>query len=236
MTKLKLGVLISGRGTNLQALIDACADPDYPAEIVLVISNVADAYGLSRAQRAGIATETIEHTRFRRREKFEKAVDAELEKAGVELVCLAGFMRLLQADFVSRWHDKMINIHPSLLPSFRGLNTHQRALDEGVRVAGCTIHFVRQDADNGPIIAQAAVPVTPGMSAAELERRVLESEHRIYPMAVRLIAEKRATIENDVVHVTGVEFPEQALLNPAAAPERRAEARDDSVSLVTVKS
>ncbi len=236
MTKLKLGVLISGRGTNLQALIDACSDPDYPAEIALVISNVADAYGLSRAQRAGIATETIEHIRFRRREKFEKAVDAELEKAGVELLCLAGFMRLLQADFVSRWHDKMINIHPSLLPSFRGLNTHQRALDEDVRIAGCTIHYVREDMDNGPIIAQAAVPVTPGMSAADLERRVLESEHRIYPMVVRLIAEKRVTIENDVVQITGVDFPEQALLNPAAAPERRAEARDDTVSLATVKS
>jgi len=215
MSKLKLGVLISGRGSNLQALIDACAAPDFPAEIALVLSNKADAFGLERAAKAGIATAVVSHRDYPGdKPAFEAAMDATLRESGVELVCLAGFMRLLSPWFVGQWHNALINIHPSLLPSFKGLDTHQRALDTGVRFHGCTVHYVRPEMDEGPIIAQAAVPVVPGDDAHRLADRVLESEHLLYPHAVRLIAESRARVDGDLVRIDGP-IPElAAVMNP----------------------
>lgn len=212
--KLAIGVLISGRGTNLQALIDACDAPDFPARIVLVISNVADAYGLSRAEAAGIPTAIVDHTGFEDRESFDKALDAALRKADVGLVCLAGFMRLLTPGFVAGWRDRMINIHPSLLPAFKGLNTHQQALDAGVAISGCTVHFVRTEMDTGPIIAQAAVPVLTGDDADRLAARILEMEHVIYPVAVRLIAEGRVRVVDEIAVVDDGAPSREALINP----------------------
>jgi phosphoribosylglycinamide formyltransferase-1 len=197
MARLKLGILISGRGSNLQALIDACAAPDFPAEIALVISNKTDAAGLDRAKTAGIPARVITH----RGPDFEAALGGALRGAGVELVCLAGFMRVLSADFVARWPDRLINIHPSLLPAFPGLDTHRRALEAGVTTAGCTVHFVRAAVDAGPIILQAAVPVLPGDSEADLAARVLAEEHRLYPQAVRLIAEGRIRLKGEMVEI-----------------------------------
>lgn len=212
---LKIGVLISGRGSNLQALIDACAAPDFPAEIALVLSNKADAYGLERAAAAGVSGTVVSHRDFPGDKRaFEEAMDARLRDAGVELVCLAGFMRLLSPWFVERWHDRLINIHPSLLPSFKGLDTHQRALDAGVRFHGCTVHYVRPEMDEGPIIAQAAVPVLPGDDADRLSARVLEAEHRLYPQALRLIAEGRTRVEQDRVLLSGPVPDLPTLVNP----------------------
>ncbi|AWJ91639.1 phosphoribosylglycinamide formyltransferase (plasmid) [Azospirillum baldaniorum] len=214
---LKVGVLISGRGSNLQALIDACAAPGFPADIALVLSNKADAYGLERATTAGVPVAVVSHRDFPGDKRaFEEAMDARLREAGVELVCLAGFMRLLSPWFVERWHDRMINIHPSLLPSFKGLDTHQRALDAGVRFHGCTVHYVRTEMDEGPIIAQAAVPVLPGDDADRLSARVLEAEHRLYPQALRLIAEGRARVENGRVALSGPAADLPTLINPPA--------------------
>ena len=215
MAKLKLGVLISGRGSNLQALIDATADPAFPAEIALVISNRADAGGLARAEAAGIATKVIPHKEFASREAFDTALDSALRQAGVGLVCLAGFMRLLTARFSQGWHDRLINIHPSLLPSFKGLDSHAQALAAGVRFSGCTVHFVRPEMDAGPIILQAAVPVHDGDDEEALAARILEAEHKCYPLAVRLIAEGRIRIVDEIVRVAAGEFAGAALLNPA---------------------
>ena len=194
-------MLISGRGSNLQALIDACAAPDFAAEIRLVLSNRRDAAGLARASQAGIPTQVIPHRDYATRDEFDAALDRALTAADIELVCLAGFMRLLGADFVARWHDRLINIHPSLLPEFRGLDTHARALAAGVRFAGCTVHYVRAAVDDGPIIVQRKVPVLPGDDEARLATRVLEAEHRAYPLALRLIAEKRVRIRDDRVEI-----------------------------------
>ncbi len=191
----KVAVLISGRGSNMQALVRACARPDYPAKIVLVLSNRADAAGLDFAREAGIATEVISHKDFPDRASFDAAMDAEIHRHGAGLVCLAGFMRLLDTVIIEAWRDRMINIHPSLLPSFRGLDTHERALEAGVKLAGCSVHFVRPDVDTGPIIAQAAVPVLPGDTPDSLAARILEQEHLIYPMALRLLAEGRVRVE-----------------------------------------
>lgn len=213
MSRLRLGVLISGRGSNLQALIDACADQGFPAEIVRVIANVPGAAGLDAAARAGLATAAIDHKAFPCREPFEAALTAELEAAGVQLVCLAGFMRLLTPGFVAHWRDRLINIHPSLLPAYRGLDTHARAIADGVRFSGCTVHFVRPDCDTGPIVIQAAVPVAPDDTPETLAARILVSEHRIYPEAVRLIATGRARVEGERVVVSGMEMPDAAI-NP----------------------
>jgi phosphoribosylglycinamide formyltransferase 1 len=212
--KLKLGVLISGRGSNLQALIDATADPAFPAEIALVISNRADAGGLARAEAAGIATKVIPHKEFANRQAFDAALDVALRQAGVGLVCLAGFMRLLTAGFSQGWHDRLINIHPSLLPSFKGLDSHAQALAAGVRFSGCTVHFVRPEMDAGPIILQAAVPVHDGDDEDALAARILEAEHKCYPLAVRLIAEGRISIVDEIVRVADGEFAGEASLNP----------------------
>lgn len=213
--RLRLGVLISGRGSNLQALIDACADPDFPAEIAVVLSNKADAYGLERARLAGLHTETVSPKGLGGREGHERAMDARLRAAGVELVCLAGYMRLLTPWFVQAWHDQMINIHPSLLPSFKGLHTHDAALAAGVRFHGCTVHYVRTEMDVGPIIVQAAVPVLPGDDADRLAGRVLLAEHQIYPLAVKAIAEGRTRIVNETVEIAAA-VPGSTSLNPSA--------------------
>jgi len=212
--KLKLGVLISGRGSNLQSLIDASANPDYPAEIALVISNVPDAKGLARCRQPNIATAVIDHKDFDDRGSFEEELDKTLRAQGVDLVCLAGFMRLLTDAFVKRWRDRLINIHPSLLPAFKGLNVHERAVEAGVRFAGCTVHYVRPAMDDGPIIVQAAVPVHPDDDADTLAARILGQEHRIYPLAVGLIAEGRVRVVGERVLIDGVRSPEGTLINP----------------------
>ena len=195
--KTRVGVLISGRGSNLQALIDAAKDPDYPAELVLVISNVPDVQGLDRAEEAGIPTCTINHKDFPSREAFEAALNDALDGAGVELLCNAGFMRLLTESFVSRWLNRHLNIHPSLLPAFKGLDTHARVLDAGARVSGCTVHFVRAAMDDGPIVAQAAVPVLPDDTEDDLAARVLAAEHRLYPHALRLVATGQVRVDGE---------------------------------------
>ena len=214
MARLRVGVLISGSGTNLQALIDDCARTGAASEIALVLSNRADAYGLTRAAEAGLPHRVIDHRRYGTRAAFERALTEALEASGVELVCLAGFMRVLTAEFVERWRDRLINIHPSLLPAFKGLDTHARAIEAGVRFSGCTVHFVRPEVDCGPIIVQAAVPVLPGDTAKSLAARVLREEHRCLPLAVRLVAQGRVSVvgERCVVDAAG---PGGALVNPA---------------------
>jgi phosphoribosylglycinamide formyltransferase-1 len=212
--RLRLGVLISGRGSNLQALIDAAAEPGFPAEIGLVLSNVADAYGLERAHAAAIPTAVIDHRAFSDRPSFEAAMTEALAAAGVDLVCLAGFMRLLTEAFVHTWWDRLINIHPSLLPAFRGLHVHERVIAHGARFTGCTVHFVRPEMDDGPIIVQAAVPVHEDDTADSLAARVLAEEHRIYPLAVRLHAEGRLAIADGRVRVAAAAHPAHALINP----------------------
>ena len=193
----KVAILISGRGSNMRALVEAARDPDYPAEIVVVISNRADAGGLRFAENSGIATAIVPHAGFSDRAAFDAALDAEIHRHGAEFICLAGFMRLLSEGFVEAWRDRMINIHPSLLPAFRGLDTHARALQAGVGQAGCTVHFVRADVDSGPIVDQATVPVLPGDSEDTLAARVLEQEHILYPKALRVVLEGRVRIEGD---------------------------------------
>jgi len=212
--RLRLGVLISGSGSNLQALIDACADPAYPAEIALVISNVAEAHGVERARRAGLPVVVLPHRNYASRDAFEAAIHAALCAHSVGLVCLAGFMRVLTAGFVEAWQGRMINIHPSLLPAFKGLHTHQQALDAGVRLHGCTVHFVEPALDDGPIVAQAAVPVAEDDTVATLAARVLAQEHRLYPLAVRLIALGRVTLAGRQVKTGGGISSTAALLNP----------------------
>ena len=193
--KKRVAVLISGRGSNMTALIEAAKAKDYPAEIVVVVSNRPDAAGLSRAQQAGIATALIDHTAFGKdREAFERALDMELQARRIDIVCLAGFMRLLTPWFVERWSGRMINIHPALLPQFKGLDTHRRALEAGVEEHGATVHFVSTGMDEGPVILQKSVPVLGGDSEATLAARVLEVEHQIYPQALRLVAEGRARL------------------------------------------
>ena len=217
MARLKVGVLISGSGTNLQALIDDCIRADAESEIVLVLSNRADAFGLTRAERASLPHRVIDHREYESREAFEQALTKALEASGVELVCLAGFIRVLTAAFVERWRDRLINIHPSLLPAFKGLDTHARAIEAGVRFAGCTVHFVRPEVDSGPIIVQAAVPVLPEDTAETLAARVLREEHRCLPLAVRLIAERRLSVVDERC-VIDAAAPDDTLINPALGP------------------
>ena len=194
MSRVRTAVLISGRGSNLQALIDAAADPSFPAEIVLVISNVEGVYGLERARQAGIATAVISHQGLSR-EAFDAKLDAALEAADVQLVCLAGFMRILSDGFARKWTGRLLNIHPSLLPSFRGVHVHEQALEAGVKFSGCTVHFVVPELDAGPIVEQAVVPVLANDTPDSLAARVLEQEHRIYPAALKLLAEGKVKLE-----------------------------------------
>ncbi len=210
----RAGILISGRGSRLKALIEAARAPDYPATIALVISNKAEAGGLSMAAAAGIATRTIAHGDYPDRTAFDGALDAALRAAEVDIVCLAGFMRLLTAPFVLRWQGRMLNIHPSLLPAFPGLHPQRQALEAGVRFSGCTVHFVEPAMDSGPIIAQAAVPVHPGDTPATLEARILAAEHRLYPMALALVATGRARLEGGRAVIEGTTPPAQAVFNP----------------------
>jgi phosphoribosylglycinamide formyltransferase 1 len=217
MPRLRLGVLISGRGSNLQALIDACADPAYPAEIVSVISDRAEAPGLAIAAAAGISGVAITH---RDRAAFALEASVVLRERRADLVCLAGFMRVLDTAFVEAWRDKMVNIHPSLLPAFPGLHPHRRALAAGVRFSGCTVHFVRPEVDAGPIIAQAVVPIHPGDDEARLASRILAVEHRLYPLAVRLIAEGRVRVAADIVEIDGWQAPTITVLNPVGPPAK----------------
>ena len=204
MSRKRVAVLISGRGSNMVALIEAAKDPAYPAEIVVVLSNDPAAQGLQRAAAANIPTSVVDHRRFGRdREAFERAMQRELEARNVELVCLAGFMRLLTSWFVRQWEGRMLNIHPALLPAFKGLDTHARALQSGAKQHGATVHFVVPEMDAGPIIAQGAVSVLAGDTEASLAARVLEVEHRIYPQALRLVAEGRVRIENGKCLIDG---------------------------------
>lgn len=189
MERVRAAVLISGRGSNLQALIDAARQPAYPVDIALVLSNKPDAQGLVRARSAGLATSVVSHRDFADKAAFEKALQEKLEAAKIQLIALAGFMRVLSADFVQRWQGRLINIHPSLLPAFPGLDTHRRALEAGVKIAGCTVHHVTAELDAGPIVGQAAVPVLPDDSEASLASRVLAAEHLLYPKCLALVAE-----------------------------------------------
>jgi len=215
MARKRAAILISGRGSNMAALIEAAKDKNYPAEISLVLSNRPDAGGLLVAQASAIATEVVDHTAFGKdRAGFESALQAVLEKHRIDLICLAGFMRLLTAGFVSQWQGRMINIHPALLPEFKGLDTHKRALDAGAKIHGATVHFVVPEMDSGPIIAQAAVAVHPGDSEEALAARVLKVEHRIYPMALKLVAEGRVQIKKDRCLIDGVPVPQASELVP----------------------
>ncbi|HEY8698606.1 MAG TPA: phosphoribosylglycinamide formyltransferase [Rhizomicrobium sp.] len=194
--RVRTAVLFSGRGSNLQALIDASRASDYPAEIVLAISNVESAEGLARAGDAGVPTKVISHKDFASREAFDAAIDEALRQAEVSLVCEAGFMRIHSEWFVKRWEGRLLNIHPSLLPTFPGIGVHRQALAAGVKISGCTVHFIVHALDSGPIVAQAAVPVLPDDTPETLAARVLPEEHRIYPEALRLVAAGRVTLEN----------------------------------------
>ena len=197
--KMRVAILISGRGSNMVSLIEAATAPDYPAEIVLVASNRPEAGGLGRAAAAGIPTVTLDHRAYPDRASFDAALDAALRAAGIELVVLAGFMRIFSAGFVEAWAGRMINIHPSLLPLFRGVHTHAQALRAGVRLHGCTVHYVVPELDAGPIVAQAAVPVRPGDDSDSLADRVIVQEHRLYPAALALVASGRARLEGERV-------------------------------------
>jgi phosphoribosylglycinamide formyltransferase 1 len=213
-SRKRTAVLISGRGSNLQALIDAASRPDYPAEIVLVISNVAEAPGLERAARVGIDTKVVSHKGYASRETFDDALDDLLNQAEIELVCLAGFMRIFSDAFVRRRTGSIINIRPSLLPAFKGTHVHRQVLDAGVRISGCSVHFVVPELDSGPIIAQAAVPVLASDTEDTLAARTLAAEHRLYPMALAMLAQDRVRLEGAHAAFSGMPENAGALFNP----------------------
>jgi phosphoribosylglycinamide formyltransferase-1 len=195
VSRVRVAVLISGRGSNLQSLIDAAKAPDYPAEIALVVSNKENAAGLDVARRAGIPARVIPHGNFESREAFDRAIDAALRNAKIDLVAEAGFMRIHSDWFAKTWEGKALNIHPSLLPLFPGIRVHQQALDAGVTESGCTVHFIVAELDSGPTIAQAAVPVLPGDTAETLAARILVEEHKLYPAALKLVAEGKVKLD-----------------------------------------
>lgn len=212
--KRAVAVLISGRGSNMRALIEAAKDPAYPAWIALVISNRADAEGLDYAKQHGIETALVP-SKGKERAAFDAEVDALLKAKQIEFVCLAGFMRILTPEFVAGWTGRMINIHPSLLPAFKGVNVHEQAIEAGVRISGCTVHFVIPELDDGPIILQAAVPVPPGATAEQLSELVLEQEHRIYPQALHWLAEDRLQIDGRVVRIRDAGTASGAMISPS---------------------
>lgn len=215
MSRKRVAVLISGRGSNMAALIEAAKDKSYPAEIVLVVSNRPDAGGLLVARAANIAAEVVAHTEFARdRAGFERALQAILEKHRIDLVCLAGFMRLLTAEFVKKWQWRVLNIHPALLPAFKGLDTHKRALQAGAKIHGATVHFVVPEMDSGPIIAQGAVTVRRNDTEETLASRVLKVEHRIYPLALKLLAEGRLQVIDGRCLIDGIPVPDTKNLVP----------------------
>ena len=199
MVRRRVAILISGRGSNMVSLIEAARARDYPAEIALVLSNRPDAEGLDWARAARVEALAIDHKAYTTRESFEQSLDEALRAREIEFICLAGFMRVLTNWFVERWAGRMVNIHPSLLPLFRGTHTHRRALEEGVLVHGCTVHFVVPELDAGPIVAQAAVPVIPGDTEESLAKRILVQEHRLYPQALRMICDGTARLDGDRV-------------------------------------
>ena len=218
MSRKRVAVLISGRGSNMAALIEAAKDQNYPAEIALVVSNRPDAAGLGLARAAGIATEVVDHAAFGKdRAAFDRALLAALEKHRIDLVCLAGFMRLLTPGFVGQWHERMLNIHPALLPAFKGLDTHKRALEAGAKIHGATVHFVVAEMDSGPIIAQGVVAVHDDDSEAALASRVLAVEHRIYPLALKLVAQGRVRVVDGRCLIDGVPVPDSASLVPGTS-------------------
>lgn len=217
-SRKRVVVLISGRGSNMIALAEAAGDKTYPAEIVGVISDRADARGLNAASALGIATKAIERKDYSSKEAHDEAIDAELKRLGAEIVCLAGYMRLLTPAFTEKWAGKIINIHPSLLPLFKGLDTHKRALDSGMRLHGCSVHFVTAELDDGPIIAQGAVPILPGDDEDKLAARVLTVEHQLYPLALRLVAQGKARMEAGKAVLSGVSA-EGAVLSPGSASD-----------------
>lgn len=211
-----IGVLVSGGGTNLQAIVDAIEAKQLDAKIEVVLSNKADAYGLLRAQKHGIPTEVLDHKAYGSREAYDQAVVERLRGRGVELVILAGFMRLLSPVFIKAYSNRIMNIHPALLPAFPGLHVQQKAIDHGVRFSGCTVHFVNEECDEGPIIIQAVVPVFPGDSEEALAARILAQEHRIYPRAIQLYAEGRLRVVGRRVLVDGLKPDDsQVLIQPA---------------------
>ena len=199
MTRLRTAVLISGRGSNMDALIEAARNPDFPAEIVLVLSNRPDAPGLAKAKAAGLAVACVDHKIYAGREEFERSLHLVLETYRIDFVCLAGFMRLFTPWIIGQWRGRMLNIHPALLPSYRGLHTHERALADGVKIHGCTVHFVVPEMDEGPIVAQAAVPVLDDDTPETLGARVLSQEHVIYPLALRLVASGAVRVDGNRV-------------------------------------
>ena len=216
--RLRTGILISGRGSNMIALVEAARSIDFGAEIALVLSNDPSAAGLETARKAGVATAAVDHRIHATREDFERSMDRMLEIHRIEFLCLAGFMRLLTPWFVRRWEGRMINIHPALLPSYKGLKTHERALADGVRIHGCTVHFVRPAVDDGPIVAQAAIPVHDDDTPQSLGARVLAQEHRLYPMALDLLASGAARLEGDKVRLAVPDLgPDRVLVAPQSA-------------------
>ncbi|MGV0953632.1 MAG: phosphoribosylglycinamide formyltransferase [Fluviibacter sp.] len=215
MSKTRIAVLISGRGSNLSAILAAAAAPDYPAAVVAVIANKADASGLQLARAAGIATEVVPSQGITDRDVYDRGLQAVIDRFQPDLIVLAGFMRILTAEFVQHYAGRMINIHPSLLPAFTGMHTHQRAIEAGVRLHGCTVHFVTPVLDHGPIIAQAAVPVLGHDDAGSLAKRVLVQEHRLYPMVVRWFAEGRLQLDGQRVLLNGESPVTDALLMPS---------------------
>lgn len=215
--KRRVAILISGRGSNMAALIEAAKSGDFPAEIAVVISNRADAAGLARAKASGVATETIESKPFGKdRAAFEKALEEKLGQYRIELICLGGFMRLFTTEFVQRWYGRMLNIHPSLLPSFPGLDPHGQALRAGVKISGATVHFVIPETDAGPIVMQGAVSVRDADTAETLSERILTVEHRIYPAALRLLASGRLKLEHDLCRIEGGAAGGDVLISPQA--------------------
>ena len=215
MNRKRVAILISGRGSNMTALIEAAKDKTYPAEVVLVVSNRPDAEGLLVARANGIATEIVDHTAYGKdRAASERALQAVLEKYRIDIVCLAGFMRLLTAGFVGQWQRRILNIHPALLPAFKGLDTHRRAIEANAKVHGATVHFVVPEMDSGPIVVQGAVSVHRSDTEKDLATRVLKVEHQIYPLALRLLAERRVRVENGRCLVDGVPVPDSAALVP----------------------
>ena len=210
---MRFAILISGRGSNMQALLEACG-PDHPARPVIVISNKADAGGLAVAQAYGVPTLVISHKDYPSRHDFDEALHQAIVASGADMICLAGFMRLLEADFVNRWRDKILNIHPSLLPAYKGLHTHQRVLEDGVRFSGCTVHFVRPEMDEGPIVFQACVPVRADDTEETLSARVLAWEHKLYPLALRLMAEGKLRVDGATVVIDAPLTVQDGLMSP----------------------
>ena len=210
---MRFAILISGRGSNMQALLEACG-PDHPARPVIVISNKADAGGLAVARAHGVPTLVISHKDYPSRHDFDEALHQAIVASGAEMICLAGFMRLLEADFVNRWRDRILNIHPSLLPAYKGLHTHQRVLEDGVRFSGCTVHFVRPEMDEGPIVFQACVPVRADDTEETLSARVLAWEHKLYPLALRLMAEGKLRVDGATVVIDAPLTVQEGLMSP----------------------